>query len=131
MQAEKQALLCSIIYHNPCLSDDKLLSPKGLYYWLNVWCAYFSCLWYLKAEVLYVFCFLPALSLEILHMFLKWYFFTFILNPQRYSASFSSQLHYGIKLRLLSQWHRGQKSCIEYEAIFPKSKGLVIYSNVR
>lgn len=47
---------------------------KGFYCWLNVWCAYCSSLLYLIAKKLYVFWFLSSFSLEIMNIFLKYYF---------------------------------------------------------
>lgn len=63
---EKQALLCPITCHNPCLCGDKLLSPKGPLFWIRcVMCIFQK--YYLRAEVFL--CFLPSFSLEILKMF--------------------------------------------------------------
>ena len=73
--AEKQALLCLIIYHNPCLSDDKLLSSKGPLLLIKcVMCVFQQFVVFKGWSFVHVFCFLPSLSLEILNIFLKWYF---------------------------------------------------------
>lgn len=73
--AEKQALLRPIIYHNPCLSDDKLLSPKGPILLIKcVMCIFQQFVVFKGWRFVHVFFFPLSLLLEILNVFLEWYF---------------------------------------------------------
>lgn len=73
--AEIQALLHPIIYHNPHLSDDKLLSPNGPLLLIKcVMCIFQQFVIFKGWRFACIFCFLPWFSLEILNIFLKWHF---------------------------------------------------------
>lgn len=73
--AEKQALFHPVIYHNPHLSDDKLLSPNGLLLLIKyVMCIFQQFVIFEGWRFVCIFCFLPSVSFEILNIFLKWHF---------------------------------------------------------